>query len=67
MDSTAQHSKCDFDCFGVPPDKQCEIMRGGIWAPTLFKESLILMKNHRIVNENLKGIKSGKDINVVLR
>ena len=29
-------------------------------GPILFKESLVLMKNHKIVNKDIKGVKSEK-------
>ena len=33
-----------------------KILKGTI----LFKKSLVLMKNHKIVNKNIKGVKSEK-------
>ena len=39
----------------------------GPYVPDFVKKILILMKNDKIVDENIKGIKSIKNINVVLR
>ena len=36
-------------------------------GPILLRKSLTLMNNHKFVNKHIKGIKSIKNINVVLR
>ena len=43
-------------------DVGVRIPYGPIWARFCLKKSLILIKNHKIANKNIKGVKSLKKI-----